>query len=290
MKPERITVDSFCLIGKPGSTEEGPDTVARLWREATEQFSQVAPLAKKNAQGQPVGFWGAMTRMDMSFLPWEEDFSKGRYMAGVEAEEDAIAPEGWKKWIVPGFECWKIPVDSPTAFRDMLEWMKENGQELVAAVQDFTDPATGKNYMLFPVAWNDSKRDLIRRQKEKTAPIAYCGFHCNNCFMTEWCGNCRSACNMCSYATLFPDNRCENEKCCTEKGLDGCYECGELAQCGKGFYGSADGSVCKACAMFVSRYGKAEYDRVITAEAGKEDKMKAEYTAEENLRILEGLR
>ena len=37
----------------------------------------------------------------------------------------------------------------------MLEYLREQKLELVGAVQDFTDPKTGKNYMLFPVAVNN---------------------------------------------------------------------------------------------------------------------------------------
>lgn len=290
MNPEKITINSFCLIGKAGSTEEGPGIVQRLWQDANEHFAEVAPLAKKNADGQPAGFWGAMSRSDMSFLPWEDDFSRGLYMAGVEAEEDALPPAGWKKWIVPGFECLKVPFEGPDTFGKMLGWMKANGFELAAAVQDFTDPATQKNYMLFPVAWNDSKQELLRRVKAKTDPVAFCGFHCDHCFLTEWCGNCRSACNMCSYATLSHDNRCENEKCCSEKGLYGCWECPGLRDCRKGFFSEPSGSIPKACALFIGKYGKDEYSRVLNTADEKQIKLSEEADTESNLQVLESLR
>lgn len=290
MNPEKVTVKSFCLIGKPGFMEKGTDTVQRLWKEANEHFPEVASLAKKNANGQPVGFWGAMSRSDMSFLPWEDNFTRGLYMAGVEAEEDAVAPEGWKKWIVPGFECLKVRADSPDTFPKMIEWMKENDIELVAAVQDFTDPATGCSYMLFPVEWNDSKREMIKRIKAVTPPVAFCGFHCDHCFMTEWCGNCRSACNMCSYATLSNDNRCENEKCCKEKGFDGCYECSELMDCQKGFFKEKAGSIPKAGSLFIRKYGAEEYGRALNKAGEKKIDLKEEFTVDENLSILEKLK
>ena len=281
--PAKITVHAFCVIGKPGLCEKGSDTVARLWAEANAHFAEAAPFAKKNAAGQPVGFWGAMSRADMSFLPWEDDFSRGLYMAGVEAEEDAIAPVGWKKWIVPGFEALKVRAETPDTFRETLAWMAENQYELVAAVQEFTDPATGESYMLFPIAWNDSKKDLIRRVKARTDPVAYCGFHCDHCFLSEWCGNCRSGCNMCSYATLSDDNRCENEKCAVAKGFDGCYDCPSLTDCQKGFFGTPSGAQPKANSLFIRKYGKAAYSRVMEkAPASGEGK-----SAEEILSILE---
>ena len=283
LHPTKITVHAFSVIGKPGLVEKGSDTVKKLWAEANAHFAEVAPLAKKNADGQFAGFWGAMSRADMSFLPWEDDFSRGLYMAGVEVPEDVIAPKGWKKWIIPGFEAFKVKVESPDTFREMLAWMAENGYEPAAAVQEFTDPATGESFMLFPIAWNDSKRDLIRRVKAGTDPVAFCGFHCAYCFMTEWCGNCRSGCNMCSYATLSDDNRCENEKCAVEKGFDGCYDCPSLAECRKGFYKEPSGASAKAFALFIRKYGKAAYSRVMEKPlASGEGK-----SAEEILSILE---
>lgn len=289
MNPQRVTVNAFSLIGRLGSTEEGPDTVPRLWKEANERFGEVAPLAKRNADGRPVGFWGAMSRMDMSFLPWEDNFTRGLYLAGVEANDAAVAPEGWKKWIVPGFECLKVEAERPGTFRDTLAWMTQNGMELVAAVQDFTDPATGKNYMLFPLEWNDSKRELIRRAKAHADPIAYCGFHCDHCAFSEWCGNCRSACNMCSYATLSKDNRCENEKCCSEKGLRGCFECGALSECNKGFYKTPSATIAKACAFFIQKYGKETYSRVLAAADEKGLGLNQGSSIQSNLDILESL-
>lgn len=290
MKPEKITINAFCLIGKLGSTEEGAGTVQRLWAEATEHFSQVTHLAKRDKDGQPVGFWGAMSRSDMSFLPWEDDFTRGLYMAGVEAEENAVAPEGWKKWIVPGFECLKVKSEGADTFRKTLGWMKENGIELVAAVQEYIDPATQESYMLFPVAWNDSKKDLLQRIIDETDSVAFCGFHCGHCFLSEWCANCRSACNMCSYATLSYDNRCENEKCCSEKGLYGCFDCPELQNCKKGFFKETSGSIPKACSVFIREYGAEEYSRALDAADKMGIKLKEEYDTAQNLHILESLR
>lgn len=287
---ERVTVNAFCLIGKVGSTEEGPDIVQRLWHEANEHFSEVESLAKRDAAGVPVGFWGAMTRSDMSFLPWENDFTCGLYMAGVETDADAAAPEGWKKWVVPGFECIKVKVEGPNTFRETLHWMKAKGIELAAAVQDFTDPATQTNYMLFPVKRNDSKKELLDRFKAATDPVAFCGFHCKHCFLEEWCGYCRSECALCSYATLFPDNRCENEKCVRAKGLNGCFDCPELQDCKKGFFSDPAGSIPKACSFFIRKYGKEEYSRVLNMADEKKIRLIEENDAESNLRILESLR
>lgn len=39
-----------------------------------------------------IGIWGAMSDCSHSFLPWEDGFSKGVYLAGVECTEEAEAP------------------------------------------------------------------------------------------------------------------------------------------------------------------------------------------------------
>ena len=45
-----------------------------------------------------------MSDIYRSFKPWEDDFSKGLYLAGVECFDDAKAPDGWTKWTIPGYE------------------------------------------------------------------------------------------------------------------------------------------------------------------------------------------
>ena len=146
-----IMKPAFCVIGKEGSTADGPGFVQRLWAEANAHFDEVAHLAKRDENGVPLGFWGAMTDCSRSFRPWEEDFSRGLYLAGVECRDDAVAPEGWTRWEIPGFEYMKAECGSPALFSDMIAYIRDQGLELAGAVQDFTDPKTGKNYMLFPI-------------------------------------------------------------------------------------------------------------------------------------------
>jgi len=142
---------AFCVIGKEGSTCEGEGFVARLWEEANGQFDEVAALAKPDANGTPVGVWGAMTDFSRSFLPWEADFSEGLYLAGVECRDDAEAPEGWVKWTIPGFEYRVAEVAGPDTFRNALSQLTAEGHTLAGAVHEFTEPSTGRAYMYFPV-------------------------------------------------------------------------------------------------------------------------------------------
>ena len=101
MRIEKILKPAVAVIGKMGSTDQGEGFIQALWAEASAHFAEVAPLAKRDERGNPVGVWGAMSDFSLSFRPWENGFPRGLYLAGV--------------------------------------------------AQDFTDPATGKGDVLFPL-------------------------------------------------------------------------------------------------------------------------------------------
>ena len=151
MQMEKITKSAFALIGRQGSTADGEGFIQRLWQAANEHFPEIEPLVKKDENGMPVGFWGAMSDVSLSFMPWENGFSKGLYLAGAEVRDDAEAPDGWVKWQVPGFVYLRVLCDAPDVFPKMLQYLEENNLSLAGAVHDFTDPKTGQNYMWFPI-------------------------------------------------------------------------------------------------------------------------------------------
>lgn len=148
---ERWVKPAFAVIGKEGSTDDGADFVARLWAEANGNFAEVAALAKLDENGNLVGVWGAMTDRTRRFLPWEDGFSCGLYLAGVECRDDAEPPRGWTRWDMPGFEYVRFSDDGPDAFRRCLEMLAAEGLPLVGAVQEFTDLAAGRSYLCCPV-------------------------------------------------------------------------------------------------------------------------------------------
>ena len=141
---------SFVVIGKEGSTFDGEGFIPKLWNDANGHFCEIAHLAKRDAAGQLVGIWGAMSDLSRSFRPWEDGFSKGLYLAGVECDDTAEAPDGWTKWVIPGYE-YLVVENRNGAFEETLEQMKEEGITLVGAIHDHTDPATGKGYLYFPI-------------------------------------------------------------------------------------------------------------------------------------------
>ena len=146
----KLIKEKFVVIGKEGSTLDGEGFIQKLWDDANGHFHEVAHLAKRDAAGQLVGIWGAMSDLSRSFRPWEDGFSKGLYLAGVECVDTAEAPDGWTKWVIPGYE-YLVVENRKGAFEETLEQMKEEGITLVGAIHDHTDPATGKGYLYFPI-------------------------------------------------------------------------------------------------------------------------------------------
>ena len=148
---ERIIKPAFAVIGMEGSTADGTGFIPALWEKANSRFPEVAALAKTNKDGSLCGVWGVMSDLSRSFRPWEEDFTRGLYLAGVEVCDDAHPPEGWVRWDIPGFEYIRVERDNQFCFSRGLAYLQEAGLSLVGAVHDFTDPATGTGFMLFPI-------------------------------------------------------------------------------------------------------------------------------------------
>ena len=150
MKTGYLRKDTFTVIGKEGSTRDGSDFIQNLWAEANAHFGEVQHLAKRDPDGNLVGIWGAMSDFSRSFQPWE-DFRSGLYLAGVECVDDALPPEGWVKWVVPGYAYMYADQEDGMTFSQMLTELERQGLSLAGAAQDFTCPQTGKNYVFFPI-------------------------------------------------------------------------------------------------------------------------------------------
>ena len=118
-----------------------------------------------------------------------------------------------------------------------------------------------RHWIMHIEAMQRIKNRLCKLARKGVDPIAYCGFSCNHCFLSEWCGSCRTAYNTCSFATVSPDGKCPNAACCQKKGIDGCYACNQLENCEKGFYTpSNDGAnAARAQAMYIRKHGKKEF-------------------------------
>ena len=93
MEINRCQKEAFSVIGKEGSTNDGDGFIQRLWEDANSHFGEIQHLAKKDENKNIAGIWGAMSDFTRTFQPWQENFTKGLYLAGAEVEDDAEAPE-----------------------------------------------------------------------------------------------------------------------------------------------------------------------------------------------------
>ena len=71
-KYEMIDLPKIAIIGKEGLCTKEKNVVQDLWQQANSNFSDIADLGMKNADGSFVGFWGAMSDETMSFMPWTD--------------------------------------------------------------------------------------------------------------------------------------------------------------------------------------------------------------------------
>ena len=146
----QLIKETFVVIGKEGSTLDGEGFIQKLWNDANGHFDEVAHLAKRDANGNLVGIWGAMSDLSRAWKPWEDGFRKGLYLAGVECYDTAQAPDGWTKWVIPSYE-YIVVENCCGAFGETIEQMTEKDIPLAGAVHEYTDPASGKSYLYFPI-------------------------------------------------------------------------------------------------------------------------------------------
>lgn len=151
MEVNTCVKDSFSVIGKEGSTLDGEGFIQGLWQNADSHFNEIVHLAKKDEAGTILGIWGAMSDLSRSFRPWEDGFSKGLYLAGVEVVDDALPPEGWTKWTIPSYEYLYVINGTPSIFQDTIRYIDAQGISLVGAVHEFTCPETKTPYLFFPI-------------------------------------------------------------------------------------------------------------------------------------------
>lgn len=146
---------AFTVIGKLGSTNDGGNFIEKLWKDANMGFNEISKSAKRDEHGKILGVWGIMSSMDKSFAPWEENYSKGLYLAGYEVVDNAVAPLNWTRLRVPEFNYAYVKVENNYAevFRYVIgEFLPNNKLNLAGAVQEYYCPEENMQlYLFFPV-------------------------------------------------------------------------------------------------------------------------------------------
>lgn len=141
------------IIGMESEAKPGFNPAPALWERANARFGEVEALALRDENGAPAGVWGAMSDRSRAFLPWEDGFTRGLYLAGVQVCPEALPPEGWTKWTLPAFACLRVKAegDYAAAFQAGLEELARRGLTLAGAVQECQRPAEGGQlYLFFP--------------------------------------------------------------------------------------------------------------------------------------------
>ena len=193
-----ITVrkEAFVVIGKEGSTMDGEGFIQKLWDDANSHFAEVSHLAKRDENGNLVGVWGAMSDFSRSFKPWEEDFSKGLYLAGVECGHDAEAPEGWIKWTIPFLIVgknllWTVQFVNTTDFHQNRQ---ETGLNDTLVFRQFAVPAQSALLCAYPESAasgrnsTDDRNPLPLGRSERTRRLLVLP---NFAFVPQFDGLCR---------------------------------------------------------------------------------------------------
>lgn len=160
-----VNLPEIAILGQLGFCTKDSNIVTELWNQANSHFAEVAPLGMKEEDGSYVGFWGAMSDETLSYLPWTDNFSRGYYLAGIEVYKDTLVPDGWTKCVMPSRTYLKVLIEPGTysdVFYNVINTIiSDYKMKLSGAVCDYTEPATGNNYLLFPVVNDIIKYSII---------------------------------------------------------------------------------------------------------------------------------
>lgn len=151
MNIERCTKNSFAVIGREGSTLDGKNFIQKLWDSVDFNFNDISDLALKDIDGNIAGRWGLTSDFNHNMKPWEENYTRGLYLAGVECNIDVDTPYGWAKWIVPSYEYIYVEITSKDTFMKTIFYLEENNIPLVGGVNKYYSPVTNKEYLFFPI-------------------------------------------------------------------------------------------------------------------------------------------
>ena len=272
------------LLGKEVTYKEGIDRLIEFRSQLFEQITQIVNCYPREAFYQmpfagedgyhsktlAYSIWHIFRIEDIvahSLIQCDEQilFSKGYrekigcdiITTGNELKGEALA-EFSKKLDVDSLYAYAKAVMLST--NEMLQKLDYQQMKRCFGDEDSKMPFSS-HWIMHIEAMQRIKNKLCKLARKGVDPIAYCGFSCDHCFLSAWCGSCRTAYHVCSFATCMPDKKCPNAVCCQDKNIDGCYECEEIETCTKGFYTPEnDGAnAAKAQAMFIKKYGKKAF-------------------------------
>jgi predicted transcriptional regulator YdeE len=126
-----------------------------LWDDANSKFNEISNLVKYDESGKIAGIWGLMSDISEQFKRWG---TEGKYLAGCEVKDDAMAPLGWILWRVPAQIYIVISCAEETygeAFNYVLnEYMPEKEYKVIGAIHEYypQDAERGILQLYFPIS------------------------------------------------------------------------------------------------------------------------------------------
>ena len=91
--------------------------------------------------------------------------------------------------------------------------------------------------------------------------IAYCGLICDLCFRRNECDGCRQINNICERNCSI--DGCYQKNCCSDKKINGCWECDDIYECSEGIYSAGDFSKIKAFAICIKEDGPERFIKYV---------------------------
>jgi len=151
--------DAFAVIGKAaeGPASEPHRWIVPLWKDAHAHFAEIADAIRKDESGAPV-WWGAMNDATESNKRWGDN--GGKYMAGCEADVEAVVPKGWTKWIIPAQTYLVAACRMDHTYGETFAKVTNDPSvKIIGAIHErYPDPADpGAVELYFPVAEGASK-------------------------------------------------------------------------------------------------------------------------------------
>ena len=100
-----------------------------------------------------------MSNLGRTFAPWEDNFTKGLYLAGAECKNDAEAPKGWTKWVIPSYEYLYVESNGLDTFPKMNELTLVTQQmNLPQECKSLAEDRSSRSSLYSPIKHIDKQR------------------------------------------------------------------------------------------------------------------------------------
>lgn len=256
-----VTKESFAIIGKECPAEGTINPAKYAWKNIIKDLREVEDIILKESDGSIRGIWGFMDSYREDLTPYSDSFYKGTYLAGFEADVNAIPPKGWVKRIIKKQMYFVVKIEREkdyvsSFFATLNVDIPYDRYCLDGAVLDYVDTKTREKHLFFPV----KKQETVIYSETKTDKIAPCGSHCAYCSLNQN-GICENQNNFCSCAKTGADDNCDIVLCNKRNKTKGCYQCDKLMSCKKGVLYIDKCS--KASSIFIFLEGKEVFEKAL---------------------------